>query len=139
MATNTSQPHRPTEALANTQSANDAYAQGDPNPVGKRRRNHRAGKKKKNRRQSFLPEVEGEMDPTRTNRNVTEPPTATTARPPFYRLGQSGGRNLSGSSLASEALLDHRYDQATASECSSGKLTIQLEIILSCASGETAE
>lgn len=75
---------------------------------GKKRRNHRAGKKKKNRRRSFaLAEEGGERE------NVTRPDLDSHAhpsetRPPFYRLGQSGGRALSESSMESEALLDHR-------------------------------
>ena len=105
-------PHRPTETLLNTQSTTDvlAAAQGDPSAAGKRR-NHRGGKKKKkNRRQSFLPAAaHEEVDPTRSNQNLHEPATSTTPRPPFYRLGQSGGRNLSETSLDSNALLDHRY------------------------------
>ena len=105
--------HRPAEALLNTQSTSDvlAAAQGDPN-VGSKRRNHRGGKKrKKNRRQSFLPAAaeEEEVDPARSNPNLHEPATSTAPRPPFYRLGQSGGRNLSETSLDSNALLDHRY------------------------------
>ena len=113
--TNPSAPHRPTEALLNTQSTTDvlAAAQGDPNAAGKRR-NHRGGKKKKkkNRRQSFLPAAaEEEADTARSSQNLHEPATSTTPRPPFYRLGQSGGRNLSDTSLDSNALLDHRYSK----------------------------
>ena len=111
-AQNPSVPHRPTEALLNTRSTTDvlAAAQGDPNTGGKRR-NHRGGKKKKkNRRQSFLPAAaEEEGDPAGPSENLREPATSTTPRPPFYRLGRSGGRNLSETSLDSNALLDHRY------------------------------
>lgn len=110
--TNPSAPHRPTEALLDTQSTTDvlAAAQGDPNTASKRR-NHRGGKKKKkNRRQSFLPTAaEEEGDPARSSQNLNESATSTTPRPPFYRLGQSGGRNLSETSLDSNTLLDHRY------------------------------
>lgn len=76
--------------------------------LGKKRRNHRAGKKKKNRRRSFaVAEERGERE------NVIRPDLDSHARPaetrpPFYRLGQSGGRALSESSMDSEALLDHR-------------------------------
>ena len=106
-------PRRPTEALLNTQSTTDvlAAAQGDPSTATKRR-NHRGGKKKKkNRRQSFLPVAaeEEEVDPASSNQNLHEPATSSTPRPPFYRLGQPGGRNLSETSLDSNALLDHRY------------------------------
>ena len=111
--TNPSAPRRPTEALLNTQSTADvlAVAQEDPNAPSKRR-NHRGGKKKKkNRRQSFLPAAaeEEEGDPARSSQNLHESATSTTPRPPFYRLGQSGGRNLSETSLDSNTLLDHRY------------------------------
>ena len=112
--TDPSAPHRPTEALLNTQSTTDvlAAAHGDLNTTGKRR-NHRGGKKKKkNRRQSFLPaaeEEEEEVNPARSSQNLHEPASSTNPRPPFYRLGQSGGRNLSETSLDSNVLLDHRY------------------------------
>lgn len=110
--TNPPAPHRPTETLLDTQSTTDvlAAAQGDPSAASKRR-NHRGGKKKKkNRRQSFLPAAaEEEADPARSNQNLHEPATSTNPRPPFYRLGQSGGQNLSETSLDSNALLDHRY------------------------------
>ena len=105
-------PHRPTERLLNTQSTTDVLvaAQGDPNGASKRR-NHRGGKKKKkSRRQSFLPAAaHEEVDPARSSHNLHEPAASTTPRPSFYRLGQSGGRNLSETSLDSNALLDHRY------------------------------
>ncbi len=111
-ATNPSALHRPTETLLNTESTTDvlAAAQGDPSAASKRR-NHRGGKKKKkNRRQSFLPAAaEEDVDLARSSQNQHEPTTSTTPRPPFYRLGQSGGRNLSETSLDSNALLDHRY------------------------------
>lgn len=103
---------RPTGALINTQSTSDAItvaqgAQGEQSTDGKKRRNHRAGKKK-NRRQSFvLPRDEaGNGDVMRSSQNLHDLPS--TARPPLYRLGQSGGMNLSETSLDSEALLDHR-------------------------------
>ena len=110
--TNPPASHRPTEALLNTRSTTDVLeaAQGDPNAASKRR-NHRGGKKKKkNRRQSFLPAAaEEEVEPDTASHNRQEQATSTTPRPPFYRLGQSGGRNLSETSLDSNALLDHRY------------------------------
>lgn len=102
-------PRRPTEGLTNTQSTSGALAGGDPTAVGKRRRNHRGGKKKKSRRQSFLPTTgEGE-----SSQPPNEPQAPGSARPPFYRLGQSGGRNLSETSLDSNALLDHRQVNST--------------------------
>ena len=93
-------PHRPTEALQNTQSTSAAVPQDDQ-PLGpKKRRNHRSKKKKQNRRQSFRPDAD--------EGGITEAPSSAAARPGLNRLGYSGGRNLSDTSLASEALLDHR-------------------------------
>ena len=103
---NASAPHRPTEALVNSQTADSLAATEDSAKTGKKRRNHRAGKKKRNRRQSFM--AEQDNDPSRLNSNAAEGSTAPPARPPFYRLGQSGGRNFSETSLDSEELLDHR-------------------------------
>lgn len=109
VATHLPAPHRPTEALLNTQSTTDMFAGGDPHASGKKRRNHRGGKKKKNRRQSFLPGTqEGSVDPPRSSHGMDEPQNSSAARPPMYRLRQSGGRNLSETSLDSNALLDHR-------------------------------
>ena len=110
-ASHSSVPQRPTDTLLNTQSTTDvlAAAQMDSGAAGKRRKNHRGGKKKKNRRQSFLPGTEeGGGESAQSNRNSEEPQNSNVARPPFYRLGQSGGRNLSEVSLDSNALLDHR-------------------------------
>lgn len=104
-------PQRPTNTLMNTQSTTDvlAAAQMDPTAAGKRRKNHRGGKKRKNRRQSFLPRAEEDStEIAGSNQIPEEPQDSTTARPPLYRLGQSGGRNLSETSLDSNALLDHR-------------------------------
>ncbi|KAL6714593.1 CorA metal ion transporter [Lecanora helva] len=104
-------PQRPTNTLLNTQSTTDvlAAAQMDPATGGKRRKNHRGGKKRKNRRQSFLPGAEGnDVNNAGRDENEQESHDATASRPPFYRLGQSGGRNLSETSLDSNALLDHR-------------------------------
>ena len=109
-AAESSAPHHPMEALENTQSTSAAVPQDGQSQAPKKRRNHRSNKKKKqNRRQSFLPENgEGElMPPGMDNRNA-EAPISATARPGLYRLGQSGGRNLSDTSINSEALLDHR-------------------------------
>ncbi len=107
-AANKSAPHRPTESLLSTQSTTDALALAQGEGAPGKRRNHRGGKKKKkNRRQSFLP-ASGEEEGMRPNPSIAEPPASSTARPPFYRLGQSGNRNFSDTSLASEALLDHR-------------------------------
>jgi len=109
-ATDPSAPQRPTDTLLNTQSTTDvlAAAQMD-SAVGKRRKNHRGGRKKKNRRHSFLPGTdEGNIENAGSNRDIEESQDFAPLRPPFYRLGQSGGRNLSETSLDSNALLDHR-------------------------------
>ncbi|MCJ1355630.1 MAG: CorA metal ion transporter [Icmadophila ericetorum] len=103
---------RPTEALQNTQSTSNAVPTSskiDPT-TGKKRRNHRGGKKKRNRRQSFAApgqEAEG-IEAMRQSQNMMESATSASTRPPMYRLGQSGGLNLSDTSLDSQALLDHR-------------------------------
>lgn len=110
--TNPSAPRRPTNTLLDTQSTTDvlAAAQMDQGIPGKRRKNHRGGKKKRNnRRQSFLPGPEDDtIETARSGRNLQDTQNSGPARPPFYRLGQSGGRNLSETSLDSNALLDHR-------------------------------
>lgn len=108
----TSRAQRPTDALLITQSTSNVIApvEGDQATAGKKRRNHRAGKKKKPRRQSFAPPGD-ECDngaAMRSSQDLLEQSRSTGPRPPFYRLGQSGGRNLSETSLDSEMLLDHR-------------------------------
>ncbi|KAI9720671.1 MAG: hypothetical protein M1812_002851 [Candelaria pacifica] len=73
----------------------------------KKRKNHRSGRKKRNRRQSFAPSIEnGEgvaIESTRPNDNLRDIEESEDARPSFY-----GRANLSSTSLDSEALLDHR-------------------------------
>lgn len=111
----TSQTQRPTEALLNTQSTSTANAPAQAT-AGKKRRNHRAGKKKKPRRQSFaVPGDEsGNGAAMRSSQDLLEQSRSTGSRPPFYRLGQSGGRNMSETSLDSEMLLDHRLHPISA-------------------------
>ena len=104
-----SAPRRPTEGLYNTQSTTDATAANELTGAGKKRRSHRGGKKKKSRRQSFLPTL-APQNGGPSSQNPDEAVQSTTARPPFYRMNRSGGRNLSETSLDSNALLDHRYD-----------------------------
>ncbi|KAL8860430.1 MAG: hypothetical protein Q9178_003089 [Gyalolechia marmorata] len=100
---------RPTHALTNTQSTTASVAISD-GAANKKRRNHRGGRRKKNRRQSFaVPNEEDESaNPARATHEPAERPTSSSARPPMYRLGQSGGRTMSSTSLDSQALLDHR-------------------------------
>jgi magnesium transporter len=92
---------------------------GESTPAKKRKHKNRP-RRRRHRRQSFAPETNanaGGTTPTtttadaaaggRTMADETPPSTANAnARPPFYRLGQR--TNLSGTSLESEALLDHR-------------------------------
>ena len=105
-------PHRPTEALINAQSASTVVpaAQGGQAAPAKKRRNHRGGKHKRTRRKSFAiaEDEHANAEMTRSNRDLRDPSTPGPARVPMYRLGQSGGRTLSSTSLDSEALLDHR-------------------------------
>lgn len=78
-------------------------------PLPKKKRNHRGGKKKKRpRRQSFAASTEdGSGMPETSQSNVHHGGhTASAARESFYRVQ---GRNLSGTSIESEALLDHRW------------------------------
>ncbi|KAI4279759.1 MAG: hypothetical protein LQ337_000039 [Flavoplaca oasis] len=100
---------RPTHALTNTQSTSASVTISEA-AASKKRRNHRGGRRKKSRRQSFaVPNQEEESaNPTSSTHDHAEPPTSSSARPPMYRLGQSGGRTLSSTSLDSQALLDHR-------------------------------
>ncbi|KAL8851039.1 MAG: hypothetical protein Q9221_004029 [Calogaya cf. arnoldii] len=100
---------RPTHALTNTQSTSASVTISDA-ATSKKRRNHRGGRRKKSRRQSFaVPNEDDESaNPTSSTHDHAEPPTSSSARPPMYRLGQSGGRSLSSTSLDSQALLDHR-------------------------------
>ncbi len=82
---------------------------------GKKKRKHRGGKKRKNRRQSFAAPSEtsamasgreGPMDDPLMEDEEAQPPAI---RQSFYR---NDNLNMSGESLDSEALLDHR-DQPT--------------------------
>ena len=104
-------PQRPTGPLQNTQSTSNAVPTIHEEPAAfKKRRKNKSGKKKKNRRQSFAPPLDnpGIGEASRSNHDLLETSMSATPRPPFYRLGQSSGRNLSETSLDSQALLDHR-------------------------------
>ena len=104
-------PQRPAAPLKSTQSTSNAVPTvTEESAALKKRRNHRGGKKKKNRRQSFAPPPDnpGLEEASRSNHDLLETTISATVRPSFYRLGQSGGGNLSETSLDSQALLDHR-------------------------------
>ena len=108
-STPTTVPHQVTEPLTSVQSTAESTASNQGEGTGgKKRRNHRAGKRKKARRQSFLATTEEHGLHSGLPERPAEPPTSATARPSFYKLANSGGKNLSGTSISSEALLDHR-------------------------------
>lgn len=74
--------------------------------VPKKRKNHR-GKKKRARRQSFAPsDVDDGAGLGESSRNDALRESQSAARESFYRV--QGTRNMSNTSLESEALLDHR-------------------------------
>lgn len=91
--TGPSQAAAPTSAPAN--GANSTGAQKKPN--SRKRKGHRAGKKKRSRRKSFALLHEDSHD--EVDRDPGEG---------FYKQPAA---NLSGTSIDSEALLDHRYVQ----------------------------
>ncbi|KAL8715985.1 MAG: hypothetical protein Q9220_000652 [cf. Caloplaca sp. 1 TL-2023] len=108
-ATSSTAPTRPTQTLTNTQQPTSASITIAEGATTKKRRNHRA-RRRKSRRQSFaVPNEEGEAaDPATSTHHAAETATNAAPRPTMYRLGQSGGRTLSSTSLDSQALLDHR-------------------------------
>jgi magnesium transporter len=94
-------------------------------PEGRKKRKHRGGKKKRNRRQSFAAPSEDSTLPTleesQADHALLEVPSNTSAtRLPFYRHGHSSG-NLSSTSLDSDVLLDHR--QVSMARAASNTLT----------------
>ncbi|KAG8532679.1 uncharacterized protein KY384_002556 [Bacidia gigantensis] len=104
---------RPTDTLIDLQTNTESVLSVQSSqPGAKKRKGHRAGKKtRRNRRQSFLPATD-ENEVARAGQDrPAEPPMEAANRPPLYRLARSGGRNLSETSLDSEALLDHRDHQ----------------------------
>jgi magnesium transporter len=77
-------------------------SQGAP----KKKRSHRGGKKKRNRRQSFaVPSDDGSGLPETSQSRVDVHGQSGARSNSFYRLQ----RNLSSTSFESETLLDHRY------------------------------
>lgn len=76
--------------------------------VPRRKRNHRGGKKKRTRKQSFAVSAEdGSGMPERPQSRTGQSKSAS--RSNFYSLQ---GHNLSNTSIESEELLDHRWDNA---------------------------
>ncbi|CAG8959059.1 hypothetical protein HYFRA_00012839 [Hymenoscyphus fraxineus] len=100
---------RPQPTVLQSQD-NDATMRPDANkaqPLTKKKRNHRGGKKKRTRRQSFALHEEG-PELTDASRSRPGEDLQSVAKASFYRLQ---GRNHSNTSLDSEALLDHREQQ----------------------------
>ncbi|KAL9582564.1 MAG: hypothetical protein Q9212_003225 [Teloschistes hypoglaucus] len=81
-------PPRPTGTLTNTQSTQASISISE-SATGKKRRNHRGGKRKKSRRQSFAPtnEENEAADQGRSNNDLADAQPSSSTRPPGYRLG----------------------------------------------------
>ncbi len=86
-------PARPGSTSANT--PNPPSSSGHP---ARRRKNHRGGRKKKTRRKSFIPADDLAQDNAGSD-GLDDAPQGFYTRP---------GRNISTTSIESEALLDHR-------------------------------
>ncbi len=71
----------------------------------KKRNNHRGGRKKRPRRQSFAVSNDDGVGMPEISSSHRRDQTENAARASFYRLQ---GRNLSNTSIESETLLDHR-------------------------------
>ena len=116
------QPARPTHHSAQTPSAHPHQQHPDPQPAKKRK--HRGGKKRRNRRQSFANTLDpGDMtdDARPSLADVTA--TSSRASSSFYRLRQK----RSNDSLDSEsALLDHREQPPSLQTRRSSMQTSQL-------------
>ena len=76
-------------------------------PSRKKRKDHRGGKKKRIRRQSFAAPSDDGSGMPEISHNREDLQTQSAARLSFYRLK---GRNISNTSIESETLLDHRYN-----------------------------
>ncbi|CAG9938219.1 unnamed protein product [Clonostachys rosea f. rosea IK726] len=86
------------QAQAQAPSHGQNQDQQQQRPPGKKRRNHRGGKKKRQRRRSFAI-----LDEDSNHSDADEPP-----RDGLYQIRSA---NLSGTSIDSQALLDHREHQ----------------------------
>lgn len=76
-----------------------------PQSAPRKKRNHRGGKKKRPRRQSFAVTDEEGSRMLENPHDSRSGQSQSAARSSFYRIQ---GSNLSNTSLESEALLDHR-------------------------------
>ncbi|KAI9673913.1 MAG: CorA metal ion transporter [Caeruleum heppii] len=100
----------PMKQSSSTKVAATTDQPGDQGNEAQKKKRHRGTRHKRNRRQSFaVPAEDGLQERSQSTNDVRDP--ATSSRPGFYRLGQSGV-NLSSTSLESEALLDHRDQQS---------------------------
>ncbi len=99
----------PQEALnAPNVTLHPNFVGAEPAPKKKKSRNHRGGKKKRPRKQSFGLSNDGsELPETSQSHRSRSPSADNAARASFYRLE---GKNMSNTSIESEALLDHRYE-----------------------------
>lgn len=113
---NANRPLRPQgkgPAFSNTANTDAAAATSTP-PAGfsdenvpQKKRRHRAGRKHKKRRPSFVPPSDAELtDATEGRPSLLNVPEDIAEQAPFYRIRQS--RGMSDTSLDSEVLLDHR-------------------------------
>ncbi len=108
------EPQRPEPTALQSGLAGNASSTATLRPEGapglqaipKKKRNHRGGKKKRARKQSFAPSTEDGSEMPETSQSQRGGSSESAARASFYRLH---GRNLSNTSIESEALLDHRY------------------------------
>lgn len=82
-----------------TSSLNPANAPSSSSHAARRRKNHRGGKKKRSRRKSFALPIDELAQDSANSEALDE------VRESFY---SRPGRNLSNTSIESEALLDHR-------------------------------
>ncbi|TKA41040.1 hypothetical protein B0A49_12748, partial [Cryomyces minteri] len=97
----------PPQATPSNAGAEGSSSLAPAEGVGRKKKKHRAGAKRRNRRKSFAAPSEGTEDPDMTEErpSLLDVPSASAARASFYRLGNAGRSNTS---LESEALLDHR-------------------------------
>jgi magnesium transporter len=99
---------QPVAPLAEADAATGSATGSGPAPAPAKKRKHRGGKKRRNRRESFIAQVapidSGDMtDDQRPPLRNTAGQSHSRANSSFYRL-----RNHSNTSLESETLLDHR-------------------------------
>lgn len=99
-------PARPQRAGATATSAGAGTGTSSQPAVAhppRRRKNHRGGKKKKARRKSFAVQPDDITQDPLNSEGLADESQNFYSRP---------GRNLSNTSLDSEALLDHRFDSS---------------------------